>query len=132
MNNDLIEELKIYQDIIKRLAENSFKIKAWTVTLIVGILLFKEIDNELLLISTIPVISFWYIDSYYVYLERFYRDTYTDIVLHKNPKRIPFLIPGTKASFKKTAKTMFSSFSVSFFYVVIILIIVTYIKIKNV
>ena len=132
MNQEQIEELKIYQDIIKRLAENSFRIKAWTVTLIVGILLFKDVGIELLLISMIPVLSFWFIDSYYVHLERFYRDSYNDIVLNKNPKRIPFLIPGNQINFKKILKTMLSSFNLLFFYIAIILIIITYIKIKNV
>ena len=39
----LIEEIKVVQDIIKRMASNSFSVKTWTITLIVATLYLKEL-----------------------------------------------------------------------------------------
>ncbi len=50
----MIEEIKIIQDVIKRLADNSFKIKGWTVTLIVIALLFKSKSNTNHILAFLP------------------------------------------------------------------------------
>jgi len=71
----MIEELKIVQDIIKRLALNSFLIKGWTITLVVATLLLKGNKFQSLL-AFIPIIVFWYLDAYFVWLERLYRRLY--------------------------------------------------------
>ena len=71
----MIEELKIVQDIIKRLALNSFLIKGWTITLVVATLLLKGNKFQSLL-AFIPIIVFWYLDAYFLWLERLYRRLY--------------------------------------------------------
>ena len=43
----LIEEIKVSQDIIKRMASNSFSVKTWTITLVVATLLFKGTNNHI-------------------------------------------------------------------------------------
>ncbi|MBX0986945.1 hypothetical protein I9W21_03365 [Campylobacter jejuni] len=64
----IIEELKMIQDIIKRMADNSFKLKNWCLTVVVVTMLFQQgVDN---LIPIIPLFSFWFLDSYYLYIER--------------------------------------------------------------
>ena len=52
----LIEEVKVVQDIIKRMASNSFSVKTWTITLIVATLLFKGTNNHIL-IAFIPFVG---------------------------------------------------------------------------
>jgi len=71
----MIEELKIVQDIIKRLALNSFLIKGLTITLVVATLLLKGNKFQSLL-AFIPIIVFWYLDAYFLWLERLYRRLY--------------------------------------------------------
>ena len=71
----MIEELKIVQDIIKRLALNSFLIKGSTITLVVATLLLKGNKFQSLL-AFIPIIVFWYLDAYFLWLERLYRRLY--------------------------------------------------------
>ena len=58
-----VEELKIIQDIIKRMALNSFLIKGWAITLVVATLLLKG-NKYQVLIAFIPLLVFWFLDAY--------------------------------------------------------------------
>ena len=78
----LIEEVKVIQDIIKRMASNSFNVKTWTITLIVATLLFKG-DNNHIFIAFIPLIAFWYLDSYYLQQERLFRKVHDWVVNYR-------------------------------------------------
>lgn len=69
------QELEQIQQIIEREANNSFKIKGWTITLVVVVILFRAGDYQILL-GYIPLISFWYLDSYYLKQERKFRELY--------------------------------------------------------
>jgi hypothetical protein len=78
----MIEELKLTQDIIKRMALNSFLIKGWTITLVIATLLLKG-DKFQALIAFIPIFVFWYLDAYFLWLERLYRRLYDWIRLNR-------------------------------------------------
>lgn len=78
----LIEEVKVVQDIIKRMASNSFNVKTWTITLIVATLLFKGTNNHIF-IAFIPLIAFWFLDSYYLQQERLFRKVHDWIVSYR-------------------------------------------------
>jgi hypothetical protein len=90
MSNDLnrnekilIEEIKIIQDIIKRMADNSFKIKAWAITVVVATLLIKtNLNNGY--IALIPLLTFWFLDAYYLQQEKIFREIYKDKVENKS------------------------------------------------
>ncbi|SDD70195.1 hypothetical protein [Sporomusa acidovorans] len=72
----LVEEIKIIQDIIKRMNGNSFMIKGWTLTLVVATLLFKvdaKMANQVPIVF-IPIILFWFLDAYYLQQERTFRE----------------------------------------------------------
>lgn len=71
------KDLEFIQDIISRLSDNSFKIKGWSITLIVAVLLFRTRDLHLL-VAFIPLIGLWTLDAYYLKLERRYRSMYED------------------------------------------------------
>ncbi|MCD8213162.1 MAG: hypothetical protein LUC34_03800 [Campylobacter sp.] len=74
-----MEELKMLQEIIKRMAENSFKIKAWTITLIVTAIIFRgKIENSL--IALIPLVAFFVLDTYYLTMERNFKKIYNNKV----------------------------------------------------
>lgn len=79
-NNLYIKEIEIIQDIIKRLAQNSFFIKGWALTLIVGVLVLKQENYFYTVISFIPLITFWLLDAYYLQQERLYRKLFDHIV----------------------------------------------------
>jgi len=71
--------VKIVQDIIKRMASNSFSIKAWTVTLIVATLLIRGNTNHIF-IAFIPLFAFWFLDAYYLQQERIFRKIHNWII----------------------------------------------------
>ena len=74
------------QNIINRLAQNSFYIKAWTITIIAGILVLTFSILNLIIFSTLLGISlfFWVLDSYYLKHERLFRRLYNQKVQDYN------------------------------------------------
>lgn len=83
--------LEMIQGVITRMASSSFFLKGWSVTLIVGIfaLINKDTDKGYFLIAYVPIIVFWFLDSYYLQLERKYRALYNN-VRTKNITEIDF------------------------------------------
>ena len=63
-----MQHLQMIQDVITRMASNSFMLKGWAVTLIAGIfaLASKDTNKLYFIIVYIPVIAFWALDSYYL------------------------------------------------------------------
>lgn len=78
----LIEEVKVTQDIIKRMASNSFNVKAWAITLIVVSLLYRG-EGNYIFVSFIPLFAFWYLDSYYLQQEKLFREVHKWIVKYR-------------------------------------------------
>jgi len=101
----LIEEIKIIQDIIKRMADNSFKIKAWAITLVVATLLIKSNVNNSF-IAFIPLITFWFLDAYYLQQEKIFRKVYDDKVENKTTNDSTMFIINPN-SFKKDVSSIF-------------------------
>lgn len=80
----LLKEIDLIQDVIKRMAHNSFLIKGWTITLIVGTFLLKS-NNIIIgcLISLIPLISFWTLDAFFLQAEKKYREMYNWVIKNR-------------------------------------------------
>lgn len=72
-----LQYLQMMQENITRMAENSANAKTWLVTIVTGFFAIgcsiKDLDWWLLL-AIIPIIVFWYIDAYYLRLERALRN----------------------------------------------------------
>ena len=84
------KELGLIQDCIKRMANNSFLIKGWTITYIGGILaLFNGKLSVLLLAAIIllGVTAFWSLDAFFLQTEKAYRELYKEVILLR-PKGI--------------------------------------------
>lgn len=76
-----------HQAIISRMAANSANCKGWCVTLVSAIFVLG-IDREkpiALLVALIPIFVFWFLDSYYLKLEREFRETFTKFVYSLKP-----------------------------------------------
>lgn len=73
--------MEMIQGVINRMASNSFMLKGWAVTLIAGIfaLASKEAEKTYFLIAYVPIIVFWGLDTYYLRLERLYRNLYDKV-----------------------------------------------------
>jgi len=78
----MLKEIEIIQDIIKRMAHNSFLIKSWTITLVVGTLLLKG-EKWQVCIAFIPIFVFWYLDAYFLWQEKLYRKLYNWVIQNR-------------------------------------------------
>jgi len=78
----MLKEIIIIQDIIKRMASNSFMIKGWTISLVVVSLLLRGSKNQVL-IAFIPIIFFWFLDAYFLLQERLYRKLYNWVIKNR-------------------------------------------------
>lgn len=78
MDEYKVKNLEMIQGIISRMANNSFMLKGWSVTLDIGIfsLNYKTIEKGFFVLLYIVIIIFWGLDSYYLKLERQYRCVY--------------------------------------------------------
>jgi len=70
----MIKELEMIQGIINRMANNSFLIKGGIIVLVVALLLKGNKYHTL--ITFIPILVFWFLDAYFLRLERLYRRLY--------------------------------------------------------
>ncbi len=82
----LIEELKILQGVINRMAQNSLECKKWTLVLVVGVLSLKiEAISHLygLCILGVLLLCFWFLDAYYLMQERSFREQYRWLIKNR-------------------------------------------------
>ena len=82
MTDDERKHLEFVQAAITRMANNSFLLKGWTVTLTAAVigLVAKETKPELVLIAFVPALAFWGLDAYYLTLERRFRKLYEELI----------------------------------------------------
>ncbi len=80
----VIKHLEMTQGVINRLANNSFLIKGWSMTILSVAILFIARSNSayseyLTLSFVVPVICFWALDGYFLWQERLFRGIYNDV-----------------------------------------------------
>ena len=137
MGNEQIKiaHLNYVQSAINRMANNSFLIKGWTITLLSALLtvLWDAQDKGHFRIMFIPLVLFWGLDTFYLYYERLYRNLYKKIVINApgiepysmcidkcksdDEENIGYNLEDTKIL------NIFCSRSISFFYMTIAFII---------
>jgi hypothetical protein len=131
-----MKHLELIQEIITRMASNSFLLKGWAVTLVVGIfsLAGKNIDKIYFLVTYVPICIFWFLDSYYLLQEKLYRVLY-DYVREMDENHIDFSMNTKSPQFQTNEATFVSclfSKTELFFYIplatiTVSIIILTYI-----
>lgn len=91
MEGNKIKHMEMIQGIITRMANNSFALKGWSVTLVSALFALSGKDANLIysLVAFIPIIVFWFLDSYYLSQERKYRNLY-NIVRKLNDDQVDF------------------------------------------
>lgn len=86
-SSDQITYLNMIQDAIKRMADNSFKIKNWAVVVSAGLfgVYFSENQNPQILKALLFIaMIFMVIDAYYLSLEKAFRCKYNEVRTDKN------------------------------------------------
>jgi len=123
----MLKEIEIIQDIIKRMAFNSFMIKGWTVTLVVITLLLKGSKHQVF-IAFIPLMVFWFLDAYFLWQERLYRKLY-EWVVQNRMKTDKFLFDINAYRFKDKVQSklrIMFSITLGWFYGSIFVLILIY------
>ncbi|MCI5879252.1 MAG: hypothetical protein MRZ34_00485 [Bacillales bacterium] len=85
-----ISHLNMIQSIITRMGNNSFALKGWAVGIMIAVYAFAGNSNvKAVIVTLMPLIVFWFIDTYYLMLERKFRCLYDDVRI-KDEKDIDF------------------------------------------
>jgi hypothetical protein len=90
MNNKQ-KHLEFIQTVVSRMANNSFLLKGWSITLIAALFVLgaKDANKFFITLAYFPTILFWFLDGYFLQQERLYRALY-DSVRKKEENDIDF------------------------------------------
>ena len=73
---EMVEHLKMVQNVVARMAGNSAQMKTWAVSLVTAVIIFSGLSNDPhWLISAggfVSILAFWTMDARYLHLERCY------------------------------------------------------------
>ena len=74
--------LTIIQSVISRMAANSSSCKTWCITLVsaIVVIISKNDDPNYVWIAIIPILLFFFLDTYYLSLERQFREVYNSFI----------------------------------------------------
>jgi len=80
-DEDESKHLEFIQNVIARMANNSFLLKGWTVTLVAALfaLAAQNANLNFVILGFFPVITFWILDAYYLRQERLFRQLFDAI-----------------------------------------------------
>ena len=92
----LHKEIDLIQGCVNRMAQNSFMLKGWLISLIaVVIVLFPkdvDINPQILLLLLFGIICcFWYLDGFFLNLEKLYRMKYMWVISERPKGNLNFL-----------------------------------------
>ena len=126
-----LKHLEFIQNVINRMARNSFLLKWWSTTLVAALtaLFLKEGNQDYLFVAFFPVAVFWILDGYFLSQETLFRALYDHV--RKLQGKIDFSMDTSEYGKNKRNGWLNSMFSTTllFFYlpmVTIILLIVSW------
>ncbi|MDI7229593.1 DUF3278 domain-containing protein [Leptospira santarosai] len=119
------KHLEFIQNTITRMNNNSFLIKAWTITILSGMFTLAPDDSkpQIYFFIFVPLISLWILDSLYLRYERKYRVLYNE-VSKKKEKHIDFSMDISKLKSSKfnLSSCMFSETQRYFYGILFVLL----------
>lgn len=124
----MLKEIDIIQDIIKRMAFNSFMIKGWAITLVVVTLLLKGTEKHQVWIAFIPLVVFWFLDAYFLRQEKMYRKLYK-WVINNRLKTEEYLFDMNARRFEKEVQSIpriMFSITLGWFYGPMAILVIIY------
>lgn len=78
-NTDImLKEIDLIQDCVKRMASNSFSVKRWNIAVIAACVTLAKQQETFngYIVAIVACLVFWWMDSYYLRIERMYRRKY--------------------------------------------------------
>ncbi len=127
VEENLLKHLEFIQNIINRMANNSFLLKGWTVTIVAALfaLAAQNANTKFVILAIFPVVAFWILDAFYLRQERLFRTLYNDIRkranIHSNDQ---FSLDTTQYmnDVQSWSRTAFSKTLIIFYGIIIITI----------
>ena len=123
-SEERFKEIDLIQSCIERMARNSFYVKGWALTIFTGSTIFLKGENltssPLMLLATIiPFVSFWLLDSFYLYTERQYRKLYDKVITERQNGNMLnlFSLNIGQFEFSNWIKTVFSITLICFYMI---------------
>jgi hypothetical protein len=121
-----IAHLQMIQNVIARMAGNSFSLRTLAVTLTTGLIaLLGSIDKPTplyALAALLPLFVFWLLDARYLQLERLYRRLYDDVRLGTTNE--PFIMAiGAYERQEKAVPSIALSWSVLWVYATLLVVL---------
>ena len=117
--------LNIVQDVIQRMAENSRSCKLWCVTLVAAtlVLVARTGEPQHSLIALAPTILFLLLDSYYLALERAFRNSYNAFVSRLHGRELNccdiYRVAPTGMGWRLVGRCLIGSVSILPFYLLV-------------
>lgn len=120
--------LQLIQDVIKRMSSNSFLVKGWSLTILGGLItlytynISKPWSKKLLILCLALIFSFWFLNAYFLMMERSYRNLYNyAIMLRENKINFSldykkFKSPFSKSLFGPTILITYSTITILVIY----------------
>jgi len=132
MSDYTVVALNYIQENIKRMSGNSLLIKGWSMTLTGVVLAITKKDNTLddiisvSIVITVFNLIFWFMDSYYLQLERKFRNEYSRKVTSTGDARFESALTIFNNNIKNEGvlSALFSASNV-FFYIIVITVTFT-------
>jgi hypothetical protein len=90
--SDKFQHLQLIQSVVARMAQNSFNLKGWCVTLVAALFALgaKDANLRTAAIAFMPVVIFWFLDGYYLWKERQFRELYTKVAKDEEGNHVHF------------------------------------------
>lgn len=137
-SDDNRKHLEFIQGVINRLSSNTFLFKGWSITIIVAVFsaMITTSNYDLVWVLFGAIIVFWFIDAYYLMLERAYRSLYNEVV-NSNTKIVTYSMAikeyiGLRMWFRALTRPVLLMFYGSILFVVLFIIISNYRIIINI
>jgi len=112
----LHKEIDLIQSVINRMANNSFLLKGWLISIIAVVLalskdsIISKNDYAIFIVMLLPTLTFWYLDAFFLHKEKCYRKLY-DWVIENREKSKEFLY---NLNYKRFESEVHSIFRIMF------------------
>ena len=102
--DELFKEIDLIQGCINRMAQNSFMLKGWALTIFAGVTAFTKGENfsdpiTLVCTTIIPFVCFWIRDTFFLRTKKKYRKMYEDMLTKRK-------INNTEGQYELNPKTI--------------------------
>ncbi|CAA6817834.1 MAG: Unknown protein [uncultured Sulfurovum sp.] len=120
-----LKHLEFIQNVISRMANNSFLLKGWSLTLIAALFALNKdgLDAKIITIGIFIIFFFWILDAYFLRQERIFRKRY-DTVSKLSDDDIDFSMkPDLPIKSDDDIVNVFFSITLNLFYIPLIIAI---------